>query len=123
LFVRLLVQKMQFFFIYAALLVLPFVAFAEQLRKENQKTPSLIGSKSRPRKSMMSARHVGAQAIVGSFPTTPKYVSVVFYDDQACTGEINSVMIRMTDTCFTDGVTSEKFTCGNEFLSFISLYP
>jgi hypothetical protein len=112
---------MQFFFIYAALLVLPFVAFAEQLRKEKDVTPYSM-SKIRASKNLMSTAKIGTQTIVGSFPTTPKYVSVLFYDDQECTGELNSVGIRMTDTCLTDGVTSEMWKCGKISFLFFFLF-
>jgi hypothetical protein len=104
---------MQFFFIYAALLILPFAAFAEQLRKEIEKTPS---PKFTSRKNLMVASKIGTQTIVGSFPATPNYISVLLYDGPQCSGEVNSVRIRMIDTCFTNGVVSEKWSCGKNFI-------
>jgi hypothetical protein len=96
-------------FLFAYLFLGMGVVASSILRKES--APELKLTKiQRPNRAF--SKGIETQNIVGgNFPSNPKYVSLVFYDnDDTCT-KLTWASTYLADTCFTNGATSQKFTC------------
>jgi hypothetical protein len=100
---------MKNFFLLLTLLVLPFSAVATELRsgEMNKKSPSVFQSKAR------------AQNVVGTFPASPVYATVLTYDGTTC-GTLFSASNFITIACLSTGSTSMKYTCSKSFFINVS---
>jgi hypothetical protein len=97
---------MKFFFLFAALLVLPFVS-ASELRSESandlKETLTKIGGK-------IGKNQVGTMSLVGTFPSSPVYASTQLFTG-GCGAPLTLAKTILTGVCFSNGLISETFTC------------
>jgi hypothetical protein len=102
---------MKFFFLFAVLLVLPFVS-ASELRSESandwKETLTRVGGK-------IGKKQVGAMSLVGTFPSSPVYASTHVFQG-GCGTPLTLAQTILTGVCFSNGATSEKFTCSKPVL-------
>jgi hypothetical protein len=100
------VFDMKFFFLIAVLMVLPFVS-ASDLRSETGKGWKFnLAQKTIPKKPAK----VGTMTYSGTFPASPVYSSVNFYE-AGCGTALTSVGNVLTGVCFSDGTTSQMYSC------------
>jgi hypothetical protein len=101
------VFDMKFFFLIAVLMVLPFVS-ASDLRSGSGKGWKFnLAQKTIPKKPAK----VGTMTYVGPIPTSPIYSSINYYE-AGCGTALTAVENTLTGVCFSDGTTSQLYTCG-----------
>jgi hypothetical protein len=99
------VSDMKVLFLLAVLMVLPSVS-ASDLRRETGMEVNLA-QRTIPRKPAK----VGTMTYVGPIPTSPIYSSIKYYE-AGCGTALTSVENTLTGVCFSDGTTSQLYTCG-----------
>jgi hypothetical protein len=96
---------MKFFFLFATLLVVPFVsASSGGLRSEIKKDLPRFHSHSSGKVK------AGTMGITGTFPTTPVY-GIIQEFDEGCGTPLTAVESFLTGVCFSDGTISQKYSC------------
>jgi hypothetical protein len=108
------VSDMKFFFLLAVLMVLPFVSSSD-LRSETGKDRKFNFAHSTDRMIPKKPAKVGTMTYVGPIPTSPVYGSIKYYE-AGCGTALTAVENTLTNVCFSDGTTSQLYTCG-EFYS------
>jgi hypothetical protein len=96
---------MKFFFLFAVLMVLPFVS-ASGLRND------LHDMRTNPvhKPSGPSRMKVGAASYPGTFPASPIYATTQLFEG-GCGTALTLVETTLTGVCFTDGTGSSKYSC------------
>jgi hypothetical protein len=92
---------MKFFFVFAVLMILPYVS-ASELRSETEKGLRKPHS--------IFHQKVGTMSYTGTFPANPVYGSINYYN-AGCGTALSAVENTLTGVCFTDGTTSQKYLC------------
>jgi len=89
-------------------MIFPMVASMELRRHSN---PSDMHSLVKSKLTQKGVSNIGKMSVLGPFPVTPMYASVLTYEDSTCSSSLLFVGSYLTDTCFSNGSISEKFTC------------
>jgi hypothetical protein len=68
------------------------------------------------------SKGIKIQNIVGgNFPSHPKYVSLLFSENDQTCATLTWASTYLADTCFTNGQISQKFTCSKYTNFFCAL--
>jgi hypothetical protein len=72
---------------------------------------------------------IGAMYTTAPFPASPTYVAGIGYENPTCTGDVQGAFSYLANVCFTNGTTSQIYTCskyinysGNIFL-ILNFFP
>jgi hypothetical protein len=102
---------MKFPLVFSKLLFLLPIVTCTELRNEETPQTILESTNTLEEEFALSRSGLKTQTVVGNFPGKPQYLSFLTFEEDGVCSKRTGGSVVITNTCLSNGATSEKFTC------------